>query len=51
VWPDRVVVLSPLFDEDLGLRHCLKDLTVQQLVAMKATFTSMFTIWQKMTAR
>jgi hypothetical protein len=36
VWPDLVVVLSPLLDDDLGFSERLEDLAVEQFVAKPA---------------
>ena len=33
VGPDRVVVASPAFDDDLGLAQSVEDLSIEQLIA------------------
>ena len=30
VWPDRIIVATPSFDQDLCLAHCGEDLTIEQ---------------------
>ena len=36
MWPDRVVVDTPLFDQHLGFVECVEDLSVEQLVSQFA---------------
>ena len=36
VWSDRIVVVAPLTDDDLGFFQAVEDLTVQQLVTQLA---------------
>ena len=33
MWPDRIVVVSPAFDEHLGLLQRVEDLSIEQLVS------------------
>ena len=43
VGPDRVVVASPAFDDDLGLAQSVEDLSIEQLIA-KACIEALDTI-------
>ena len=33
MWPDRIVMVSPAFDEHLGLLQRVEDLSIEQLVS------------------
>ena len=50
VWSDRIVVLSPLLDQDAGFLQRIEDLPVQELVPELAVKALIIAVLQSRTA-